>query len=121
MGRVVTGFFSRRIISCSCSVASIDLIESNYVNLLTLSILIVMSSNSMVCVLLFILAELSIEQIVNLRRREALAYESDVFEQANKEKRLDLNWQDKLDAQLRQLRQMISLVKITCEATSTNT
>jgi len=65
------------------------------------------------------LADLTAEQILNLRRREALAYESDVFEQANKDKQSDINRQEKLDIQLRQLRKMISHVKVTCEA-STN-
>jgi hypothetical protein len=67
-----------------------------------------------------ILAELSSEQIMNLRRREALAYESDVFEQAVKEKHSDVNRQEKLDVQLRQLRKMVSHVKITCEASTTD-
>lgn len=65
-----------------------------------------------------ILAELSMDQILNLRRREALAYESDVFEQAAKEKQSDANRQEKLDLQLRQLRKMLSHVKVTCEATT---
>ena len=56
---------------------------------------------------------------MNLRRREALAYESDVFEQANKDKQSDITRQEKLDTQLRLLRKMISHVKVTCEA-STN-
>jgi hypothetical protein len=64
-------------------------------------------------------AELSSDQILNLRRREALAYESDVFEQATKEKQSDVNRQEKLDLQLRQLRKMITHVKVTCEASST--
>lgn len=63
-----------------------------------------------------ILAELSTEQILNLRRREALAYESDVFEQANKEKQSDVNRQEKLELQLRQLRKTMTHVKVTCEA-----
>ena len=67
------------------------------------------------CIFLF-LAELSTEQILNLRRREALAYESDVFEQANKEKQSDVNRQEKLELQLRQLRKTLGHVKVTCEA-----
>lgn len=63
-------------------------------------------------------AELSSDQILNLRRREALAYESDVFEQATKERQSDVNRQEKLDVQLRQLRKMISHVKVTCEAST---
>jgi hypothetical protein len=66
----------------------------------------------------FILAELSSDQILNLRRREALAYESDVFEQAVKDNQSDVNRQEKLDLQLRQLRKMISHVKVTCEAST---
>lgn len=66
------------------------------------------------------LAELSSDQILNLRRREALAYESDVFEQAAKEKQSDANRQEKLDIQLRQLRKMITHVKVTCEASTTD-
>jgi hypothetical protein len=66
------------------------------------------------------LAELSSDQILNLRRREALAYESDVFEQATKEKQSDVNRQEKLDGQLRQLRKMVSHVKVTCEASTTD-
>ncbi len=66
----------------------------------------------------FFVAELSSDQILNLRRREALAYECDVFEQANKEKQSDPNRQEKLDLQLRQLRKMISHVKVTCEAST---
>ncbi|CAF4123225.1 unnamed protein product, partial [Adineta steineri] len=62
--------------------------------------------------------ELSSEQMLNLRRREALAYESDVFEQATKERQSDVNQQEKLDLQLRQLRKMISHVKLTCEAST---
>ncbi|CAF3353891.1 unnamed protein product [Rotaria sp. Silwood1] len=62
--------------------------------------------------------ELSSEQILNLRRREALAYESDVFDQATKENQSDVNRQEKLDLQLRHLRKMISLVKVTCEAST---
>ncbi|CAF3882050.1 unnamed protein product [Rotaria sp. Silwood2] len=62
--------------------------------------------------------ELPSEQILNLRRREALAYESDVFEQATKEQQSDVNQQEKIDLQLRQLRKMISLVKVTCEAST---
>ena len=57
---------------------------------------------------------------MNLRRREALAYESDVFEQATKDKLSDVNRQEKLDIQLRQLRKMISHVKLTCEASTTD-
>lgn len=68
----------------------------------------------------FFLAELSPDQILNLRRREALAYESDVFEQAAKEKQSDANQQEKLDTQLRQLRKMIMHVKVTCEASTTD-
>ncbi len=67
-----------------------------------------------------VLAELSSDQITNLRRREALAYESDVFEQSTKENLSDANRQEKLDGQLRQLRKMISQVKVTCEASTTD-
>ena len=70
---------------------------------------------------LIFLAELTSDQILNLRRREALAYESDVFEQAAKEKQSDANRQEKLDLQLRQLRKMITHVKVTCEASTTDT
>jgi hypothetical protein len=66
----------------------------------------------------FILAELSSDQILNLRRREALAYESDVFEQAAKDIQTDVNRQEKLDLQLRQLRKMILHVKVTSEASA---
>ena len=66
----------------------------------------------------FILAELSSDQILNLRRREALAYESDVFEQAAKDIQSDVNRQEKLDLQLRQLRKMILHVKVTSEASA---
>ncbi|CAF0931211.1 unnamed protein product [Adineta ricciae] len=62
--------------------------------------------------------ELSSDQILNLRRREALAYESDVFEQAAKDKQSEANWQEKVDSQLRQLRKTVSHVKITCEAST---
>lgn len=58
------------------------------------------------------------EQIVNLQRREALAYESDAFEQATKEQQSDTNRQEKLDLELRQLRKLISNVKVTCEAST---
>jgi hypothetical protein len=68
----------------------------------------------------FFVADLSSDQILNLRRREALAYESDVFEQATKEKQSDVNRQEKLDVQLRHLRKMVSHVKITCEASTTD-
>ena len=67
---------------------------------------------------LLFLAELSSEQILNLRRREALAYESDVFEQATRDKQSDINRQEKLDSQLRQLRKTIAHVKVTCEAST---
>lgn len=66
----------------------------------------------------FFLAELPMEQIVNLQRREALAYESDAFEQATKEQQSDTNRQEKLDLELRQLRKLISNVKVTCEAST---
>ncbi|CAF1217708.1 unnamed protein product [Rotaria sordida] len=65
-------------------------------------------------------AELPPEQILNLRRREALAYESDVFEHATNEKQSDVNRQEKIDLQLRQLRKMVSLIKVTCEASTTD-
>lgn len=74
----------------------------------------------MKCAYLIFLAELTADQILNLRRREALAYESDVFEQASKEKQSDANRQEKLDLQLRQLRKMITHVKVTCEASTTD-
>ncbi len=38
----------------------------------------------------FLLAELSVDQLVNLRRREALAYEIDVFQQAAKDKQSNI-------------------------------
>ena len=63
-------------------------------------------------------ADLSSDQILNLRRREALAYESDVFEQSTKEKQSDVHRQEKLDVQLRHLRKMVSHVKVTCEAST---
>ncbi len=69
----------------------------------------------------FFLAELSSDQIVNLRRREALAYDSYVFEQATKDKQSNINHQEKLDLHLRQLKKMITHVKITCEALTVNT
>lgn len=62
------------------------------------------------------LAELSSEQILNLRRREALAYECDAFEHAAREKQSDTSQQEKFDLQLRQLRKMVGHVKVTCEA-----
>jgi hypothetical protein len=64
----------------------------------------------------FCSAVLSFEQILNLRRREALAYESDVFEQARKDNQSDIKHQEKLDLHLRQLRKMVTHVKVTCEA-----
>lgn len=68
----------------------------------------------------FILATLSNDQIENLRRREALAYESDVFEQAVKDKQSEITRREKLDAHMRHLKKLISHVKITCEAWTDN-
>jgi hypothetical protein len=62
-----------------------------------------------------ILANLSSEQISNLRRREGLAYESDVFEQAVKDKQSHTNYQEKLDSHYRQIKKLLTHVKITCE------
>jgi hypothetical protein len=66
----------------------------------------------------FLLAELSVDQLVNLRRREALAYEIDVFQQAAKDKQSNIKHQERLDLHLRQLRRLITHVKITCEAST---
>ena len=66
----------------------------------------------------FSVADLSAEQMANLRRREALAYESDMFEQAAKQKQLEDNSQGKMDLHLRQLRKMMAHVKVTCEASN---
>ena len=65
-----------------------------------------------------ILEELTGEQIRNLRRREALAYESDMFEHAVQTKQSELNHKDRLDLHLRQLRRLITHVKVTCEAST---
>jgi len=67
------------------------------------------------------LAELTCDQIINLRRREALAYESDVFEQATKDKQSDINHKEKVELHLRQLRKTITHVKVTCEAATADT
>jgi hypothetical protein len=77
------------------------------------------SSSKCSCIC-FCLAELTFEQIINLRRREALAYESDVFEQARKDKQLDIRHQEKVDLHLRQLRKMMTHVKVTCEASTSD-
>lgn len=77
-------------------------------------------SLSLRCIVSVFLAELSSDQIMNLRRREALAYESDVFEQAAKERQSDANQQEKVDSQLRLLRKTVSHVKVTCEALTTD-
>jgi hypothetical protein len=57
-------------------------------------------------------------QILNLRWREALAYDSDVFEQAVKDKQSVTNRHEKFDLHLHQLRKMITHVKVTCEAST---
>jgi uncharacterized glyoxalase superfamily protein PhnB len=69
----------------------------------------------------FCLAELTTDQIINLRRREALAYDSDVFEQALKDKYSDINHQEKVNTNLRQLKKMMTHVKITCEGSTIQT
>ena len=66
----------------------------------------------------FSLADLSPEQMTNLRRREALAYDSDMFEQAAKQKQSEDSSQGRMDLHLRQLRKMMAHVKVTCEASN---
>lgn len=67
-----------------------------------------------------VLASLSHDQIDNLRRCETLAYESDVFEQAGKDKQSEMTRREKLDAHMHHLKKLLSHVKITCEAWTDN-
>ncbi|CAF1555187.1 unnamed protein product, partial [Didymodactylos carnosus] len=57
-------------------------------------------------------------QILNLRRREALAYETDIFDNLNKSKQTDIMRSQRLDVQLQKLKKLLSHIKITCEAHS---
>ena len=67
-----------------------------------------------------LLANLSHDHIGNLRRREALAYESHVLEQFIQDKPSEKNHREKLDSDLRHLKKLTSHVKITCEAWTGN-
>ncbi|CAF0821277.1 unnamed protein product [Adineta steineri] len=60
--------------------------------------------------------ELSSDQILDLQRREALAYASDKFENATKDCQSDTEHREELNLHVRQLRKMITHIKITCEA-----
>ncbi|UJR23579.1 hypothetical protein I4U23_026567 [Adineta vaga] len=62
--------------------------------------------------------ELSHEEIITLRRREALAYASDIFEHATKDYQPDISHEEKVDVQLRHLKKLITHVKVTCEAST---